>query len=53
MVNALAAVLESPKNFECRWFPIPEVGTDDAVLRVEACARAEIVGGLRDPIAAR
>jgi threonine dehydrogenase-like Zn-dependent dehydrogenase len=37
MVKAVAAVLESPKNFQFREFPIPEVGADDAVLRVEAC----------------
>ena len=37
MTKALAAVLESPKDFKFREFPIPEVGDDDAVLRVEAC----------------
>ncbi|WP_011296066.1 zinc-dependent alcohol dehydrogenase [Cupriavidus necator] len=35
--NALALVLESPKNLQAREFPIPEIGDDDAVLRVEAC----------------
>jgi threonine dehydrogenase-like Zn-dependent dehydrogenase len=37
MANAVAAVLEGPRNFQFREFPIPEVGVDDAVLRVEAC----------------
>lgn len=37
MAKALAAVLEGPRNFQFREFPIPEVGADDAVLRVEAC----------------
>jgi alcohol dehydrogenase len=37
MSKVLAAVLESPKNFEFREFAIPEIGEDDAVLRVEAC----------------
>ncbi|CUA90692.1 Threonine dehydrogenase or related Zn-dependent dehydrogenase [Chelatococcus sambhunathii] len=37
MPKALAAVLESPRNFQLREFAIPEIGEDDAVLRVEAC----------------
>jgi threonine dehydrogenase-like Zn-dependent dehydrogenase len=37
MEEALAAVLEAPKNFQFRAFPIPDVVEDDAVLRVEAC----------------
>lgn len=37
MAKAHAAVLEGPKNFQFREFAIPEVGDDDAVLRVEAC----------------
>jgi alcohol dehydrogenase len=37
MPNALAIVLESEKNFQPREFAIPEIGDDDAILRVEAC----------------
>lgn len=37
MQKAVAAVLENPRDFQFREFPIPEVGVDDAVLRVEAC----------------
>lgn len=37
MAKALAAVLESPKNFKFREFTIPDVSEGDAVLRVEAC----------------
>ncbi len=37
MSNALALVLESPKNFQLREFPMPDTGADDALLRVEAC----------------
>jgi len=37
MSGARALVLESPKNLQLRAFPIPEIGDDDAVLRVEAC----------------
>lgn len=37
MTKAVAAVLESPRNFLFREFAIPEVAQDDAVLRVEAC----------------
>ena len=37
MRNALAAVLESPRNLVLREIPIPDVTSDDAVLRVEAC----------------
>ncbi|MGE7471946.1 zinc-dependent alcohol dehydrogenase [Bosea sp. NPDC003192] len=37
MVKALAAVLEGPKDLQFREFSLPEVGEDDAILRVEAC----------------
>ncbi|KAK1184539.1 zinc-binding dehydrogenase [Streptomyces sp. NBS 14/10] len=36
MAKALAAVLESPRKFQFREFPIPEIGDDDAILKVEA-----------------
>ena len=36
MVNAVAAVLESPKNFQFREFPIPEVGADETAVFVPA-----------------
>ena len=35
--TALAAVLTQPRRFELREFPIPEIGDDDGILRVEAC----------------
>ena len=34
--TARAAVLVEPRRFELREFPVPEIGKDDAVLRVEA-----------------
>jgi threonine dehydrogenase-like Zn-dependent dehydrogenase len=37
MANACALVLESEKNLQLREFPIPQIGADDAILRVEAC----------------
>jgi threonine dehydrogenase-like Zn-dependent dehydrogenase len=37
MSNAMALVLESERNLQAREFAIPRIGTDDAVLRVEAC----------------
>ena len=36
-MNAVAAVLESPKTLTFRKFAIPSVHDDDAILRVEAC----------------
>ena len=35
--SALAAVLENPRDFQLREFPIPEIGSDEGILRVEAC----------------
>ena len=37
MADARALVLAEPRRFEQRRLPIPDVGDDDAVLRVEAC----------------
>ncbi|WP_280416711.1 zinc-dependent alcohol dehydrogenase [Nocardia carnea] len=34
--TATAAVLDSPRKFTFREFPVPEASTDDAILRVEA-----------------
>lgn len=36
-MNATAAVLTAPRTFEIRELPIPEIGPDDGLLRVEAC----------------
>jgi threonine dehydrogenase-like Zn-dependent dehydrogenase len=36
MARAVAAVLESARNFQFREFPVPEVSDDDAVVKVEA-----------------
>jgi alcohol dehydrogenase len=36
-MNATAMVLESPRRLVARDLPLPEVGADDALLRVEAC----------------
>jgi alcohol dehydrogenase len=36
MQTALAAVLTGPRTFELREFPLPEIGEDDGLLRVEA-----------------
>ena len=35
--QANAMVLTAPRQFELRQFPIPEIGPDDGLLRVEAC----------------
>ena len=35
--TATAAVLTQPDSLELREFPIPAIGDDDAILRVEAC----------------
>lgn len=35
--EALALVLEAPRRLVARRFPLPEIGDDDALLRVEAC----------------
>lgn len=35
--NADALVLERPRQIKCRRFELPEVGDEDALLRVEAC----------------
>ena len=32
-----AAVLRKPKTIELAEFPRPSIGTDDALLRIEAC----------------
>jgi alcohol dehydrogenase len=37
MTAARAAVLEAPRRLRARSFPVPEVGDDDGLLRVEAC----------------
>lgn len=37
MTDARALVLEEPKRFALRELPIPELGSDDGLLRVEAC----------------
>ncbi|HEX5140292.1 MAG TPA: alcohol dehydrogenase catalytic domain-containing protein [Dehalococcoidia bacterium] len=37
MQTSLAAVLVAPNRFELREFAVPEIGDDDALLRVEAC----------------
>ena len=36
MQSAFAAVLTGPRTFEHREFPLPEIGDDDGLLRVEA-----------------
>lgn len=36
MPNAVAAVLTGPRTFEHREFPLPEIGDDDGLLRIEA-----------------
>jgi len=36
MTNALAAVLTGPRTFEHREFPLPQIGQEDGLLRVEA-----------------
>jgi alcohol dehydrogenase len=35
--EALALVLEAPRRLVARPFPLPEIGDDDGLLRVEAC----------------
>ncbi len=35
--TAKAAVLTAPKQFELREYPIPEIGDDEFILRVEGC----------------
>src|SRR5581483_5375405 len=35
--TARAAVLEAPRRLVTRSFPLPEIGDDDGLLRVEAC----------------
>lgn len=37
MQMATAAVLERPREFQLREFPIPQIGPDEGLLRVEAC----------------
>lgn len=37
MRSATGLVLTEPRSFERRGFPLPEVGPDDGLLRVEAC----------------
>lgn len=36
-VESLAMVLTAPRQFDVERFPIPEIGPDDGLLRVEAC----------------
>src|SRR3954471_21973240 len=36
-MNATAMVLEAPRRLVRRELPLPEIGDDDALLRVEAC----------------
>src|SRR3546814_3144240 len=36
-MNATAMVLAAPHTLEPRELPLPEIGDDDALLRVEAC----------------
>ncbi len=35
--KATAAVLEQPRDFQFREFPIPDIGPEEGILRVEAC----------------
>ena len=37
MVVARALVLEAPRRLTCRELPLPDIGDDDGLLRVEAC----------------
>ncbi|HTL86866.1 MAG TPA: alcohol dehydrogenase catalytic domain-containing protein, partial [Acidimicrobiia bacterium] len=37
LVTARALVLEAPGRLDLRELPLPEIGSDDALLRVEAC----------------
>jgi alcohol dehydrogenase len=37
VTTARALVLEEPRSLAVREFPLPEIGDDDALLRVEAC----------------
>lgn len=36
-MDAFAAVLTAPRTFEMREFPLPTIGADDGLLRIEAC----------------
>ncbi|MFN0029835.1 MAG: zinc-binding dehydrogenase [Acidimicrobiales bacterium] len=36
-VDSLAMVLTAPRNIEVARFPLPQIGADDGLLRVEAC----------------
>ncbi|MGZ4690825.1 MAG: zinc-dependent alcohol dehydrogenase, partial [Acidimicrobiia bacterium] len=36
-MKATAMVLEGPRRLVARELPLPEIGDDDALLRVEAC----------------
>ena len=47
-----ALVLEEPRWLEARGFPVPEIGDDDGLLRVEACGlcgtdHEQFTGGIR------
>jgi alcohol dehydrogenase len=47
-----ALVLEAPRRLEARRLPVPQVGADDALLRVEACGlcgtdHEQFTGGIR------
>ena len=37
MTEADALVLTAPRSFEPRRLPVPEIGDDDGILRIEAC----------------
>ena len=47
-----ALVLEEPRRLEARRLPVPQVGDDDGLLRVEACGlcgtdHEQFTGGIR------
>jgi alcohol dehydrogenase len=50
--GARALVLEEPRRLEVRRLPVPPVGEDDGLLRVEACGlcgtdHEQFTGGIR------
>ncbi len=54
MTAAEALVLTSPRSFEPRSFPLPTIGDDDGLLRVEACGLSgtdheQFTGHIRTP----
>jgi alcohol dehydrogenase len=53
-VSARALVLESPRRLEARDLPLPEIGDDDGLLRLEACGlcgtdHEQFTGALSSP----